>query len=393
MELRHRISDLVLMLKRDRKAQVIAGGLLVALLFLNFYDSGHGGRRGGKKGPSVEQPSAGNSGNKEAYSDLITRFNHDLDTHGSALKELQDTNKNIAKKMDENENRISDIFTNILQRMNEMEANVTQGGMYGHDKSKALDVAPETVVDVVTDSGGLENFGDTTPPEPGPPPPPEAGRVSYVGVGDSVRVKLIAGVDAPTDGTPYPTLFQLIDDVNGPDGTQLPLGEARIVAAAQGSLTDARVLFRITNLSIRLPDGSRQDHKVDGWVVGEDGLRGMEGIPIDPLGKIIGASAMSGAVRGVGDAIAAANSTTRILPYGAYETIIDGEVHEYAAGKAMSGAARSWDAIIRDRAEDLIPHIRVFSGREATAVFARPLEIKGLYDQLDEEDGVYASLD
>ena len=109
-----------------------------------------------------------------------------------------------------------------------------------------------------------------------------------------MRVKLLAGVNAPTDGTPYPVVLKLLGNVMGPDGNTIPLGEARLIAAAQGSLTDSRVLFRLTRLSIRLPNGRRKEFAIDGWVVGEDGIRGMSGVLIDPIGKAIGGAAMAG---------------------------------------------------------------------------------------------------
>ena len=80
----------------------------------------------------------------------------------------------------------------------------------------------------------------------------------------------------------------------GPDGNAVPLGEARIIAAAQGSLTDSRVLFRLTRLSIRLPSGKRKEFPIDGWIVGEDGIRGLEGVLIDPIGKAIVGAGMAG---------------------------------------------------------------------------------------------------
>jgi hypothetical protein len=214
--------------------------------------------------------------------------------------------------------------------------------------------------------------------------------------GDSVRVKLLAGVNAPTDGTPYPVVLKLISNVMGPDGNAVPLGEARIIAAAQGSLTDSRVLFRLTRLSIRLPSGKRKEFPIDGWIVGEDGIRGLEGVLIDPIGKAIVGAGMAGGLAGLGQGIAAANVQNRLYANGnQYSTVDSGDVGKYAGGVALSSTATEWQAIIKDRLSQLVPVVQVLSGREATAVFSQSIAIPELLEQLDEEDPsvVYASLD
>jgi hypothetical protein len=215
--------------------------------------------------------------------------------------------------------------------------------------------------------------------------------------GDSVRVKLLAGVNAPTDGTPYPVVLKLIGDVIGPDGNSVPLGEARVIAAAQGSLTDSRVLFRLTRLSIRLPNGRRKEFGIDGWVVGEDGIRGMEGVLIDPIGKAIAGAGMAGGLAGLGQGLAAANTVNRFGVGNTPDTsfVQDGKMGEYAAGMALSSAAKEWNSIIRERLAQLVPVVQVLSNREATAVFSQSLTVPDLLEQLDEEDPsvVYTSLD
>jgi hypothetical protein len=214
--------------------------------------------------------------------------------------------------------------------------------------------------------------------------------------GDSVRVKLLAGVNAPTDGTPYPVVLKLVGDVMGPDGNSVPLGEARIIAAAQGSLTDARVLFRLTRLSLRLPNGKRREFPIDGWIVGEDGIRGMEGVLIDPIGKAIVGAGMAGGLAGLGQGIAAANVQNRVYANGNTQSSVNtNDIPAYAGGVALSSAATEWQQIIRDRLAQLVPVVQVLSGREATAVFSQSLAIPELLEQLDEEDPavVFTSLD
>ncbi len=211
-----------------------------------------------------------------------------------------------------------------------------------------------------------------------------------VGRGDSVRVQLLAGVNAPTDGTPYPVVMKLIGDVQGPDGSNLPLGEARVIAAAQGSLTDGRALFRLSSLNLRLPNGQRKVIDIDGYVVGEDGKLGMEGVLIDPLSKILGAVAIAGAVEGTGSAYAQSQTTTYRGVLGNTESEVTGDIFKYGAGKGVQNASKEWSGIIKERAQQMVPHVEVLSGRMATAVFSQSFVITDLYEALEqgnEEDG------
>jgi conjugal transfer pilus assembly protein TraB len=214
--------------------------------------------------------------------------------------------------------------------------------------------------------------------------------------GDSVRVKLLAGVNAPTDGTPYPVVMKLVGDVTGPDGNAVPLGEARLIAAAQGSLTDHRVLFRLTRLSMRMPNGRRKEFGVDGWVVGEDGIRGMEGVLIDPLGRAIAGAGFAGGLAGLGEGIREANTVTR-RSFTGYDSsyVKSDKVGEYALGTGLASAAEQWEVLIRERLAQMVPVVQVLSGREATAIFSQSLAIPDLLEQLDEEDPsvVYTALD
>jgi conjugal transfer pilus assembly protein TraB len=164
------------------------------------------------------------------------------------------------------------------------------------------------------------------------------------------------------------------------------------VAAAQGSLADQRALFRLTTLNIRLPDGRKKIVPCDGWIVGEDGIRGMEGILLDPIGKAIAGTAQAGFISGIGEGFAQSQTTTTQGFYnGTGTTTISGDPLIYAAGKGASGAANALSGIIKDRIKLLVPHVKVFSGREATAVFSKAVNITDLFESLDNGDSSFSN--
>ena len=384
------LKDLPMRLKSDRKTQLIAVAVVGCVMYLALAPSAP--RRGSRPKPKPEAVASHNDPN-ERWTDLIERFNgqlNQLTTQSAALREDLDSQK---KAMQEYEATTAEIFKKIIERLSTIQDNAgSQPASSGNPQSIGEVSAPDLVG---AQADELESLGAPEVPA-APPAQPIRPKLAALMPGDSVRVKLLAGVNAPTDGTPYPVVLKLSGDVMGPDGNTVPLGEARIIAAAQGSLTDARVLFRLTRLSIRLPNGKRREFPIDGWIVGEDGIRGMEGVLIDPIGKAIVGAGMAGGLAGLGQGIAAANVQNRVYANGNTQSSVNqGDVPTYAGGVALSSAATEWQQIIKDRLSQLVPVVQVLSGREATAVFSQSLAIPELLEQLDEEDPtvVFTSLD
>lgn len=405
-----KINDLILLLKNDRKYQVLClvaiVGLVVSLVLP--------GKEPPLKKPTqpASQTVARNAtGHEEAAKDLARSFDQRLNTMQSNVSQIEKKLGDLQRQGEESTQRTAAILTKFLDRLQEAENTaknasavggagvnpevINSGGVvgeggdpgaYGGDGGAEFSPAP--------DEQGIESFGATDQPIVAPPPAPKTGKAAIIAAGDSVRIKLLAGVNAPTDGTPYPVVFKLVDDVVGPDGSALPLGEARLIAAAQGSLADSRALFRLTTLSMRYPDGRRQVVEVDGWVVGEDGIRGMEGVLIDPLSKVLVASGLMGFVEGMGNALAAKNVQVTENPYGGSQVAVTGDETEYAAGLGLSDMSRQYNRLIESRLKKLTPHVQVLSGREATAVFARSVKVPALYDMIESgEQDIYNPLD
>lgn len=383
------LRDLGLRLRSDRKTQVLTILAVGAISYLFFADNTPI-RKAAKPKPPVQ---VGANDPNERWTDLVQRFNGQLTQLQNTTGQLQEEVANQKKAMQEYEATTAEIFKKILERLEQVQSttatqSVTSTGP--QDLGGITDTAP---VSVNTDE--LERIEEEPAVAVQPPPQPAKQRLAAIMPGDSVRVKLLAGVNAPTDGTPYPVVLKLISDVVGPDGNTIPLGEARLIAAAQGSLTDSRALLRITRLSIRLPNGRRKEFAVDGWIVGEDGIRGMEGVLIDPIGKAIVGAGMAGGLSGFGQAMRAANTQNTIFGNGtAQQTVDSSAIPQFAAGTALSGAANEWQQIIRDRIRILVPVVQVLSGREATAVFSQSLAIPDLLDQVDQDPTVvYTSMD
>jgi hypothetical protein len=393
------LKDFGLKLRSERKTQVITGMVALALVWLFFGQAAPKQRK-----PKAQQPvQVGANDPNERWTDLVERFNGQLNQLTQQSNAMRADIDSQRKAMQDYEATTAEIFKKILERLAEVQTPTTaQSPVSATPKDlnqiTAGDLVAANPDELESLGGGVEQVAASLPM------PPQKPKLVAIMPGDSVRVKLLAGVNAPTDGTPYPVVLKLVGDVTGPDGNSVPLGEARVIAAAQGSLTDARVLFRLTRLSLRLPNGRRKEFAIDGWVVGEDGIRGMEGVLIDPIGKAIGGAAMAGGLSGLGQGYAAANSMQYLYSNnnngvpgsGGSSVYVDkSKIPEYAGGIALSSAAQEWQNIIRDRVSQMVPVVQVLSGREATAVFSQSLAIPDLLEQLDQEDPsvVYTSMD
>ncbi|MCS6893077.1 MAG: hypothetical protein NZO16_00675 [Deltaproteobacteria bacterium] len=317
---------------------------------------------------------------REAYKDLIERFSADLEKLSEVTQQTQQELQAQKQLLAEHQERTKEIFTKLVEKMSEQQQSqaISQpmGGDIGGEIKTTSEAQKVEMEKFMEESESVTLL-----------PPPRPKRSAVINAGDAVKVELLSGVNAPVDGSPYPVVFKVVGDVYGPNNTALPVGEARILAAAQGSLIDQRVLFRLTSMTLSLPDGSRREVRVDGWVVGEDGIRGLPGILIDPLSEQILGAGIAEGVRGMGQGIEASRKRTKIDHFlGLTFEEFKGSALELGSARALQGMAGVYSDAIRQRANLLTPVVQVYSGRQATAVFSKSVEIgEDLLAHLEEE--------
>lgn len=395
--MKQKIQDAILFIKGDKKAKFFLIIAVIVGVYLYWNSAKPRGRKLIRAQP-VKPPSS--LATKESSEDIVNRFSRELEELKRVANFSQNEIEEQKKLLKEFDQRTAMIFRKMLNRITDNEQQLEEigartgvdniGGIV--DTSPMIPPQPDELPD--EDPVEMTTIGFTDEPKP-PPPPVKDDRVAVIGAGDAVRVKLLAGVNAPTNGTPYPVLFELIDDVSGPDGTMLPLGGARLIAAAQGSLVDSRALFRLTSLSITLPNNERREISVDGWMVGEDGIRGLPGIPIDPIGQMLGQAGFVGLIQGFGQGIQQSNQTFVQNPngQGSVTSFVNGDTTNFAAGRGLTNAAQQWQQILNQRFRNLTPIIKVRSGREATAIFSQSVVVPGLLQALQTNGFEFERLD
>ena len=403
--MKQKLEDLKLRLRHDRRVWAGAGLVFLVLLLTVF----SGGEKPKRQRVGQERQNASNISlsSGEAFNDLFKRFQNDLEVLTRESRENATRVEQLEQSRIAAEEKQTGVNAAIVEQMEEMSRRMEQianqpvpepisaagGAGTGYDPS-ALDLPSSA------ESSGSERFGFEEATVPPPPAPPKVQKVSVISAGDSVAVELLTGVAAPTDGTPYPTVFRVTGPIVGPDGSALDVGEARLIAAAQGSETDGRVLYRLTDLAIRHKDGRRSVVKVDGWVVGEDGVRGMRGQVIDKLGQVIAATAGVSFAAALGDRV---TERTNNLPLSQVTfdrrgrpivsdqgLTVTGNDLDVSLGSAMSDASNRLGDLLLEKYSKLIPVVEVRSGRKVAAVFSSSSEVE-LIDQESDESIYQAS--
>lgn len=389
MSLKDRVENIKLLLQTDRR--FLAGGIFLVLAIVGV--SLMSKQTNSRPVPVSQYNSASAPVVNDGYTDLVNALRTQVEdeTKKSSLlakqmdrmnREIQENTKNVGGVLE----TIVDNLDNTNKTIADLAATISDiqsSNVTGNQGVTSIDGVP---VDGL--GSGLEPFGSLNEPTPPPPPaaPPKPKRMTVIVPGDSVKVKLLTGVNAPVDGTPYPVVLELDGPITGPDGASLELGKARLIAAAQGSETDGRVLFRLADLAIRHKDGRRSVVRVDGWIVGEDGIRGMQGKLIDKLGKLIAATAGVTFASVLGDRMDSKTSGIDINTSGNVD--IDGDDFDVSSVSAFTQASDRLGQILLERYEKLIPVVEVLSGREVVAVFSAPVEVS-LVEEDEADEGIY----
>lgn len=387
-----KVQDAVEFVKGHPASKPVIGILLLCILFVTFC-SDSPSRREGRVNRDAD-PLVIQEG--EEFDELVKVFEQRLRSNEDTVKginegfeRLRSDNEQVQGLIADTLETFSDRLETIEQQINRLSERPTQVIQQHSDptiNTSSSELVPEEPV-TITFAPDAEEIAAQAGPKP------QQTRIATITAGDSARVTLLTGVNAPTDGTPYPVVFKLSGPITGPDGATLELGEARLLALATGSEIDSRAVYRLQTLAIRYPDGRRAVVDVDGWVVGEDGIRGMQGRLVDKLGsfiiQILGTSFVADVLSG------ASGQRGNISVDNGSEAIFDTDNLDQAFANSLNEAGNRLIDVYIDRLEGMVPVIEILAGREAAAVFSVSVEVYVCdQGQCGENGGsVFASLD
>lgn len=384
--MKQQLEDLKTLLKNDKRILAAAGFIVVVLLFLLLSNDQKVARPPRLDRGSSAKASNPGMGSEEQFADLIIAFKQDIENQKKQSAEMVAQLQRTEADAKDFKQRTAGIFETLTDKFEQVQRDLDQ--LAAAVNRTNTDVSQQPPQQAEGPDELVPEWFDEKEPA-GKPEEPRPLRVSVIAPGDSVPVELLTGVNAPTDGTPYPVVFKLSGDITGPDGSSLNLGEGRVIAAAQGSESDSRALFRLTQLSLRHPSGRRSVVEVDGWIVGEDGIRGMQGRLEDKLGRLIMATAVISGVAAAGQRL---QNNTGVFFGNGFGTGANGQDlpgftlqsqdFQFAAASAVTDASNRLGQVLLRRYESLIPVVEVLSGREAVAIFSKPAEIAVLDDDV-----------
>ena len=187
----------------------------------------------------------------------------------------------------------------------------------------------------------------------------------------SVKALLVSSVDAVcgvyANSDPVPVKLRLLDDAHLPNGVKINLKGSLLIASAYGNISNERVYMRLERLTQVNSKGEAIETDVVGYVSGEDGKFGVQGIVIDRSVKIVKNAAASGFLGGVGQVLQSAVSRHPVDSFNTYSVGTD-----IAQKGAANGASSAFDMLAEyyiRRAEQVQPVLQVNAGRIVDITF------------------------
>jgi conjugal transfer pilus assembly protein TraB len=206
----------------------------------------------------------------------------------------------------------------------------------------------------------------------------------HIPSGTYVKAILLSAVDASVginvSGDPQPVLLRLLDDACLPNNASTRMKRCHIMGAARGDLSSERVFIRLEKMScIDTETNTIIETDVAGYVTGEDGRNGLQGVVADRSGRMISSAVLVGMLSGA----------TSFL-----QTWVATRGHEMMLGKAgergvqnnvmspdfmrssgsTQGVSNAFDKLADyyiKRAEQLQPVVIINAGRTVNIVFSR----------------------
>jgi conjugal transfer pilus assembly protein TraB len=172
-----------------------------------------------------------------------------------------------------------------------------------------------------------------------------------------------------SESNPEPIRLRLVDNGNLPGGLRGQVKDAVLIGACYGDISSERARCRLEILSWRDKQGATVEKKIEGWIVGEDGIAGLRGKIVDRSGEI------AREAFGAGLLSAAANflkfeATSSVYPMGGLGGL-QGSLSPMGTKEALqgglgSGVSNALDKLAEfsiKRAEQMSPVVFVSSGR------------------------------
>ena len=207
---------------------------------------------------------------------------------------------------------------------------------------------------------------------------PAVRQTSYLPGGSMAHSVLLAGVDAPVGGKPFPVLLALKEAFASPNSYQVPLKGCFALGKAEGNASSERADIQIVRMSCVLPDGKAFEQEITAYLVGEDGRQGIPGKLVDKEGRKIAFAAVAGVGAGLAKAFGQQQVTNVVTDSGAITSTVTGDALTFGLASGAQGAATEMQRYFQKQAERLFPVVEIDAGKNVTMVMLSGTKVPGL---------------
>jgi len=181
------------------------------------------------------------------------------------------------------------------------------------------------------------------------------------------KAYMITGAYAPAFSAgqvePLPVLMQAEGDILIANNDTENIDKCLLIGSAKGNMNSQTADIRLVKISCSINGGKKMiEGSISGWVIGENGIPGLEGTLIHKNGALIARTFVAGFLQAFASALGTNNQTTTIIS----DDITTTDVKNTAARSFASGTANVFEKIggyYLKMAEQIFPVVEVKGGR------------------------------
>ena len=192
-----------------------------------------------------------------------------------------------------------------------------------------------------------------------------------------IKGTMLNGVDALTGGTPTPSLVRLEGVYKTAMNSSVVLNGCFMLVEFQGDISTERAKGKPARMTCVYPDQGAVTYSVSGYVVdSEDGVEGVPGLFFEGHAGRIALSIAAEFAAGLGEIVAANQSTNIVSSDGTTQTVITGSEAKASIYGSSSDSLDSLKDYLADRASRVVPFIRIDALRELHIVLLSGTELR-----------------